>query len=109
MSVTDFVVLQQDEYSILNSKHIIGIHGYMLVYSVSSLPSFEMIHVIREKILNHLVSNPRPFTYLPPYLPPCVPWIASASSSPDQLLANRLRRDRAGHRLGPYSGGGQQK
>ena len=46
----------QDEYSILNSKHFIGIHGYMLVYSVSSLPSFEMIQVIREKILNHLVS-----------------------------------------------------
>jgi Ras homolog enriched in brain len=28
----------------------------MLVYSVSSLPSFEMVQVIREKILNHLVS-----------------------------------------------------
>jgi Ras family protein len=26
----------------------------MLVYSVSSLPSFEMVQVIREKILNHL-------------------------------------------------------
>lgn len=49
----------QDEYSILNSKHFIGIHGYMLVYSVSSLPSFEMVQVIREKILNHLVSAPR--------------------------------------------------
>jgi Ras family protein len=44
----------QDEYSILNSKHFIGIHGYMLVYSVSSLPSFEMVQVVREKILNHL-------------------------------------------------------
>lgn len=48
----------QDEYSILNSKHFIGIHGYMLVYSVSSLPSFEMVQVIREKILNHLVRFP---------------------------------------------------
>lgn len=47
----------QDEYSILNSKHFIGIHGYMLVYSVSSLPSFEMVQVIREKILNHLVGS----------------------------------------------------
>jgi hypothetical protein len=47
----------QDEYSILNSKHFIGIHGYMLVYSVSSLPSFEMVQVIREKILNHLVTT----------------------------------------------------
>lgn len=46
----------QDEYSILNSKHFIGIHGYMLVYSVASLQSFEMVQVIREKILNHLVS-----------------------------------------------------
>ncbi|MCJ1406452.1 GTP-binding protein [Ptychographa xylographoides] len=44
----------QDEYSILNSKHFIGIHGYMLVYSVASRQSFEMISIIREKILNHL-------------------------------------------------------
>ena len=47
----------QDEYSILNSKHFIGIHGYMLVYSVSSMQSFEMIQVIRDKILNHLVRS----------------------------------------------------
>ena len=46
----------QDEYSILNSKHFIGIHGYMLVYSVSSMQSFEMVQVIREKIINHLVA-----------------------------------------------------
>lgn len=51
----------QDEYSILNSKHFIGIHGYMLVYSVSSLPSFEMVQIVREKILNHLVG-----AHLPP-------------------------------------------
>ncbi|KAK8101590.1 GTP-binding protein [Apiospora kogelbergensis] len=44
----------QDEYSILNSKHFIGIHGYMLVYAVSSKASFEMVTVIRDKILNHL-------------------------------------------------------
>lgn len=47
----------KDEYSILNSKHFIGIHGYMLVYSVASTQSFEMVQVIRDKILNHLVSN----------------------------------------------------
>jgi Ras family protein len=29
----------------------------MLVYSVSSLPSFEMVQVVRDKILNHLVSR----------------------------------------------------
>ncbi|KAH7321467.1 P-loop containing nucleoside triphosphate hydrolase protein [Rhexocercosporidium sp. MPI-PUGE-AT-0058] len=44
----------QDEYSILNSKHFIGIHGYVLVYSVASTQSFEMVQVIRDKILNHL-------------------------------------------------------
>ncbi len=53
-----FSLVSQDEYSILNSKHFIGIHGYMLVYSVSSLPSFEMVQVVREKILNHLVRRP---------------------------------------------------
>ena len=49
--------LEQDEYSILNSKHFIGIHGYMLVYSVASTQSFEMVQVIRDKILNHLVRD----------------------------------------------------
>ncbi|PYH86643.1 ras-domain-containing protein [Aspergillus uvarum CBS 121591] len=44
----------QDEYSILNSKHFIGIHGYIIVYSVSSRQSFDMVRVIRDKILNHL-------------------------------------------------------
>ncbi|MCJ1354374.1 MAG: GTP-binding protein [Icmadophila ericetorum] len=44
----------QDEYSVLSSKHFIGIHGYMLVYSVASKQSFEMIRIIRDKILNHL-------------------------------------------------------
>lgn len=44
----------QDEYSILNSKHFIGIHGYLIVYSVASKTSFEMARVIRDKILTHL-------------------------------------------------------
>jgi len=47
--------LAQDEYSILNSKHFIGIHGYVLVYSVGSKQSFDMVRIIRDKILNHLV------------------------------------------------------
>jgi hypothetical protein len=53
----------KDEYSILNSKHFIGIHGYVIVYSVASKQSFEMARVIRDKILNHLVNHgPRPTT-----------------------------------------------
>lgn len=49
----------QDEYSILQSKHSIGIHGYVLAYSVASRQSFEMVKIIRDKILNHLVSRCR--------------------------------------------------
>ena len=45
----------QDEYTILNSKHFIGVHGYMIVYSVGSKQSFELCRIIRDKILNHLV------------------------------------------------------
>jgi len=43
----------QDEYSILNSKHAIGIHGYILVYSVASRPSFDMVQTVHEKILDY--------------------------------------------------------
>lgn len=50
----------QDEYSILNSKHFIGIHGYMIVYSVGSRQSFQMVRNIREKILNHLGADEVP-------------------------------------------------
>jgi len=50
----------QDEYSILQSKHFIGIHGYMLVYSVGSKQSFDMVKVIRDKILDHLGADSVP-------------------------------------------------
>ncbi|ODQ79284.1 hypothetical protein BABINDRAFT_64158 [Babjeviella inositovora NRRL Y-12698] len=42
----------QDEFSIMNQKHLIGVHGYVLVYSITSRSSFEMIRVISDKILN---------------------------------------------------------
>ncbi|THH15212.1 hypothetical protein EW146_g5230 [Bondarzewia mesenterica] len=42
----------QDEYSILNSKHAIGIHGFVLVYSVTSRNSFDMIQIVYDKIVN---------------------------------------------------------
>jgi Ras family protein len=44
--------LTQDEYSILNSKHAIGIHGFVLVYSVTSRKSFEMVQIVYDKIVN---------------------------------------------------------
>jgi small GTP-binding protein len=50
----------QDEFSILNSKHAIGIHGYVLVYSIASRQSFEMCEIIRDKILNFTGMNEIP-------------------------------------------------
>lgn len=42
----------QDEFSIMSQKVLIGIHGYMLVYSIGSRVSFDLIPIIRDKILN---------------------------------------------------------
>ncbi|CAG8553076.1 6150_t:CDS:2 [Paraglomus brasilianum] len=42
----------QDEHSILSSTHTVGIHGYVLVYSITSRQSLELAKLIREKILN---------------------------------------------------------
>jgi len=42
----------QDEYSILNSKHAVGIHGFVLVYSVSSRASLEICQIIYDKIID---------------------------------------------------------
>lgn len=37
----------------MNSKHAIGIHGYVLVYSIASRNSFDMIQTVYDKILNY--------------------------------------------------------
>lgn len=42
----------QDEYTLFNSKYAVGVHGYVLVYSINSRQSFEMIETIHEKILD---------------------------------------------------------
>jgi len=42
----------QDEYSIFPQSYSVGIHGYILVYSVTSLKSFEVVKVIHEKLLD---------------------------------------------------------
>ncbi|KAF8222886.1 hypothetical protein L208DRAFT_1520865 [Tricholoma matsutake] len=41
-----------DEYSLLNPKHIIGVHGFILVYSVASRNSFDMVQVVYDKIID---------------------------------------------------------
>ncbi|KAJ7913972.1 ras family-domain-containing protein [Mycena leptocephala] len=43
----------EDEFSLLKSRHAIGIHGYVLVYAIDSRASFNMIQVIYDKILNY--------------------------------------------------------
>ena len=35
----------QDEHSILPSKHVLNIHGYVLVYSIASRTSFNIVKV----------------------------------------------------------------
>jgi small GTP-binding protein len=54
----------QDEFSILSSKHAIGIHGYVLVYSIASRQSFEMCAILRDKILNFTGMNWIPLVFV---------------------------------------------
>lgn len=42
----------QDEYSIFTTQYCIGIHGYVLVYSITSAKSFDVIKSIHEKLLD---------------------------------------------------------
>ncbi|KAG1684711.1 GTP-binding protein Rheb [Nymphon striatum] len=50
----------QDEHSILPNSYFMEIHGYILVYSISSQKSFEVIKIIYDKLLDMtgLVSVP---------------------------------------------------
>ena len=50
----------QDEFSIMTEKHLIGIHGYLLVYLVTSRQSFELVEMIRNKILNSIGADSMP-------------------------------------------------
>jgi len=42
----------QDEYSIFPAQYSMDIHGYVLVYSITSSKSFEVVKVIYEKLLD---------------------------------------------------------
>lgn len=42
----------QDEYSIFPAQYSMDIHGYVLVYSITSSKSFEVIQVIYDKLLD---------------------------------------------------------
>lgn len=51
-SVLHVASLSQDEYSPINSQYAIGIHGYILVYSIASRSSFDMIQIVYDKIID---------------------------------------------------------
>ena len=48
----------QEAYIFLNNKHIIGVHGYMIVYSVACRQSFERVKTIIGKMCKHFVKLP---------------------------------------------------
>lgn len=54
----------QDEFSIMTEKHLIGIHGYLLVYSVTSRQSFTLIDIIRDKILDSIGTDSVPMVLI---------------------------------------------
>ena len=48
----------QDEYSIFPTQYSVDIHGYVLVYSIDSQKSFEVVQVLYDKIVD-LVGDPK--------------------------------------------------
>jgi Ras family protein len=42
----------QDEYAIFPAQHSMDMHGYVLVYSITSVQSFELLQVLLEKIMD---------------------------------------------------------
>ncbi|XP_011875834.1 PREDICTED: GTP-binding protein Rheb homolog [Vollenhovia emeryi] len=42
----------QDEYSIFPTQYSMDIHGYVLVYSITSKKSFEIVQIIYDKLLD---------------------------------------------------------
>lgn len=56
----------QDEYSIFPVQYGIDVHGYVLVYSITSLKSFEVIKIIYEKLLD--ITGKIKYTHIPNYL-----------------------------------------
>ena len=47
----------QDELTIFSPRHMVGIHGYLLVYDVTSRQSFRVVQYIYEKILNAFLGD----------------------------------------------------
>ncbi|XP_064397002.1 GTP-binding protein Rheb-like [Halichondria panicea] len=50
----------QDEYFLMPQTYTVGIHGYILVYSVTSMKSYEVLKVIYDKLLDQMGTNKAP-------------------------------------------------
>ncbi len=51
-NITGTALTPQDEFSLFPPKYAVGVHGYVLVYSITSRQSFDMITSLHEKILD---------------------------------------------------------
>ncbi|XP_074905548.1 GTPase RhebL1 isoform X2 [Buteo buteo] len=60
----------QDEYTILPHSFVIGIHGYVLVYSVTSLQSFQVVKTLHNKLYESWGKTRDPVAH--PACPCCV-------------------------------------
>ena len=47
----------QDELTVFSARHYIGVHGYIIVYDVTSKHSFEMARYINDKILTTMMGS----------------------------------------------------
>lgn len=56
--VTLTITFQQDEYSRLSRNASLGVHGYALVFSISSRKSFDIVQQINDSLLNTLGNAP---------------------------------------------------
>jgi GTPase SAR1 family protein len=56
--VTIVCITNQDEYSRLSRNASLGVHGYILVFSIVSRQSFEMVNQINDLLLNTLGDAP---------------------------------------------------
>lgn len=50
--------VRQDEYANFSQAASVGVHGYVLVYSIGLRTSFEKLKLINEKLVNMLGSRP---------------------------------------------------
>jgi hypothetical protein len=50
---SNFRLNNQDEFTLANPAYVIGVHGYILIYSIATMKSYDMIRNIHDKILHY--------------------------------------------------------